>query len=219
MRRSFSTAVATLGVSALLLTGAAPADAAPNPAGTPGHPIVGGHDATQLYPAMASLQLDRGTDAFGHTCGATLLTYRGVTGAHGVTADDASALPTSLFKLRVGSALHASGGTLLTVRAIVPHPEWDWATGDDRVADIALLLLPTGTHQPGITITAPTTDTNVRPLGWVSTKQSMRNIATDIGVCVNTVHRLLILSGLKKNPRDATPGVPRTPRRTPQEQR
>lgn len=181
MRTRISWLLRTVAVAALLLTGAAPASAA---SADPGPAIVGGHDATQPYPAMASVQFDRGAGVFGHTCGASLITYRGrtaaVTGAHCVTADDASPLPASLFKVRVGSALHASGGTLIAVRKVLPHPAWDWATGDDPVADIAVLLLATPPGQPGLTITADKADDAVRLLGWGSTKPSGEGPLPDV---------------------------------------
>lgn len=172
---AFSSLSALAAVTAVLATGATPAVAA-TPRPSPGAGIVGGHDATEAYPAMASVQFDRGAGVFGHTCAATLVTVNrvtaAVTGAHCVTADDGTALPTHLFRLRVGSPMHNAGGTLVDVRKIVVHPDWAWGQGPGPVADVAVLVPATPLPVSGIAITEYRTATTVRILGWGSTKTS-----------------------------------------------
>lgn len=88
--------------------------------------IVGGHEATEQYDWMASLQRDGN-----HSCGASLIDPEWVlTAAHCVQDVQPSGL-----NLRIGSPDHTTGGTEAGVSEIKVHP--DYATSND----IALLKL------------------------------------------------------------------------------
>ena len=133
--------VAFLALTLLLAEVASSATvAAMSPGATPN--IVGGHAASEQYSGIASLQMDILDDPNFHICGATLVSRRYVaTNAHCVTNADGSAADPSLFHLRIGSRDRLEGGVSVGVSEVLPHADWDWATGDDRVADIALLRL------------------------------------------------------------------------------
>lgn len=106
--------------------------------------IVGGHGATQPYPWMVSLQFNHPSDPNWHFCGGTLVSRRYVlTNAHCVTNNDGSPVDPAEFQIhaRIGSHDRTSGGIVANVARILPHPQWDWGTGTDAVADIALLYL------------------------------------------------------------------------------
>jgi secreted trypsin-like serine protease len=102
--------------------------------------IVGGHDATEQYDWMASLQR-----AGNHSCGASLIDEQWVvTAAHCVQ----DAAPADL-GLRIGSPDHTTGGTEAGVSEIVVHP--DYATKNPN-GDIALLKLDHAVSQTPIEI-------------------------------------------------------------------
>lgn len=133
--------------------------------------IIGGGDATQPYPPIASLQLDR-DGVFGHHCGAVLIHPRHVvTAAHCVTDFVPTPIDPTTLRLRVGSAEHATGGRIVAVTRVVPHPGWDWNVGDDPTADVAVLRLAEPVRLPRYPILArsPAVGTTVRELGWGAT--------------------------------------------------
>jgi secreted trypsin-like serine protease len=106
--------------------------------------IIGGHAASEPYPGMASLQVDLPEEEDFHFCGASLVSRRYlVTNAHCVTDFDGSPVPPSLLHARIGSPNRLEGGVVVGIEKVLPHPDWDWAEGDNRVADIALLRLDT----------------------------------------------------------------------------
>ncbi|MEV6690849.1 serine protease [Micromonospora sp. NPDC051196] len=133
--------------------------------------IIGGEDATPSYPPIVSLQLDR-NGTFGHNCGATLIHPRHlVTAAHCVTDWVAAPVQPATLRVRVGSAEHATGGRIVAVTEVVPHPAWDWNTGDDPAADVAVLRLAAPVWLPRYPIAGPSpaVGTTIRELGWGST--------------------------------------------------
>ncbi len=104
--------------------------------------VVGGHPATEPYPAMASLQTTRRGDPNFHFCAAILVSRMwAVTNAHCVTTPDGNVRPAALLHLRIGSHSRIDGGVVAGVSAVLPHASWDWATGPNPVADIAMLKL------------------------------------------------------------------------------
>lgn len=112
---------------------------------SPASAIVAGHDATQDYPGMGSLQELQPDGTFEQACGATLISpLYAVTGAHCVTNfPDASAKDPSHFRVRFGSADRTTGGTLVSVATVIPHPDWSWfANGVSAPAsDLAMIRL------------------------------------------------------------------------------
>jgi len=160
-----------------LVVSAAPASAAPagdHSSREAGTLIVGGRNATEAYEGMASLGFDRaGTGDFSHRCGASLHDpWHLVTAAHCVTNPDGFLNP-DRFRVRLGSHDHTSGGILAGVRRILPHADWDWATGTDPVADIAVLRLDRAVWLTPFPIASRVNgQAPVRLLGWGSTQPS-----------------------------------------------
>ncbi|MEV6231638.1 serine protease [Saccharopolyspora shandongensis] len=143
------------GLAAVALScGLLPATA--SAADDPGALIVGGHDATEQYDWMASLQR-----AGNHSCGASLIDQQWVlTAAHCVQ----DVTPADL-GLRIGSPDHTTGGTEAGVAEIVVHP--DYATKNPN-GDIALLKLDRAVSQTPVEIADASgpEGTASRIIGW-----------------------------------------------------
>ncbi|GAA3292702.1 trypsin-like serine protease [Dactylosporangium vinaceum] len=123
----------TLGV--VVAAGSAPAAA-----------IVGGRDATQVYPGMAALSVEYpglGTAK----CGAALITPRLLlTAAHCVSdqrvAPTPVAAPGGNVTARIGSNDRTTGGVVVTGKQVYLHPDWMWgAQAGAPVSDLALVEL------------------------------------------------------------------------------
>ncbi|MBE9373821.1 serine protease [Saccharopolyspora sp. HNM0983] len=119
--------------------------------------IVGGHEATEEYPFMVSLQSTEGQ----HSCGGSLVADDWVvTAAHCVPVE-------GQLQARVGSADRAAGGTVAGVSETVVHPGFNFgntAGGDD----IALVKLDRQVPQQPVRIAeeAGPAGTPTRILGW-----------------------------------------------------
>ncbi len=152
-------ALLTSSLAAIAMTVGAPpavANAAPEPTDNPNTLVIGGHDATESYEWMASLQRQGN-----HTCGASLVDEQWVlTAAHCVQ----DVTPADL-GLRIGSPNHTTGGTEAGVTEIVVHP--DYATKSPQ-GDIALLKLDRAVPQTPVDVAEsagpPGTDTRI--IGW-----------------------------------------------------
>ncbi|QUH05776.1 serine protease [Saccharopolyspora erythraea] len=134
----------------------ATANAAPAPQEGPGTLIVGGHDATEPYGWMASLQRQGQ-----HSCGASLIDEEWVlTAAHCVQ----DATPADL-GLRIGSPDHTAGGEQAGVTAVVVHPDY---TTKNPNGDIALLKLDHAVSQQPVEIAEASgpVGTQSRIIGW-----------------------------------------------------
>ena len=118
--------------------------------------IVGGNNATEQYPWMASLQRSGQ-----HSCGGSLVDEQWVLTAAHCVQDTA---PADL-GLRIGSSDHTAGGTMAKVSEIVVHP--DYAAKNPN-GDIALLKLDRPVAQKPIQIAEASGDTNTpsRIIGW-----------------------------------------------------
>ena len=148
--------------------------AVPAFAGTDPQPhIVGGHQPSQPYPAMASLQINHNGDPNFHICGAVLVSRRWlVTNAHCVTAPgNPTAEPAGMFHLRLGSPDRTAGGVLATVDKVVVHANWNWANSPGPVADIAMLELSSFVQLQPFEVAAVLHHTaTMRVLGWGMTE-------------------------------------------------
>ncbi|GAA2820656.1 serine protease [Saccharopolyspora taberi] len=142
-------------VALALAAGAAPAATAA-PADDPGALIVGGHEATEQYDWMASLQRQGQ-----HSCGASLIDAEwALTAAHCVQ----DVAPADL-GLRIGSPDHTSGGEEAGVAEIVVHP--DYATKSPN-GDIALLKLDHAVSKEPVQLADASGEvgTESRIIGW-----------------------------------------------------
>lgn len=148
------------GLAALALSaGAAPAVAAPAaaPADDGNENLaVGGHDASEQYDWMASLQ-----KAGKHSCGASLIDQQWVlTAAHCVK----EAQPQDL-GLRIGSPDQTQGGTQAGVAQIITHPDY---AKEEPNGDVALIKLdhPVANKPVKIADKAGEAGTPSRIIGW-----------------------------------------------------
>jgi secreted trypsin-like serine protease len=110
--------------------------------------VVGGHNATETYSFMVSLQRSGGA----HSCGGSLIKANWV-----VTAEHCG----TPFQVRIGSTDRSSGGTVARVSRRVAHP----------TADLALLQLSTSVSQAPIAIASSSgaVGTPSRIIGWGQT--------------------------------------------------
>ncbi|WP_243789927.1 trypsin-like serine protease [Saccharopolyspora gloriosae] len=143
--RSLLTGVLAAGAAVAL---AMPASAAEEPAPL----VVGGHDATETYSFMVSLQ-----SGGSHICGASLIKADwAVTAAHCVEGSQPADL-----SVRVGSLEHAAGGEEAGIADIATHPS----------ADLAVIKLDTPVEAAPISIAPDSgaTGTETRIIGWGQT--------------------------------------------------
>lgn len=135
--------------AAVLFPAAASADEGPETR------VIGGHDATEDYSFMVSLQLDGRP-----FCGGSLIEADWVvTAAHCVANRDPAD-----FTARVGSHEYNDGGTKTGVGETIVHPEYTGAAGND----IALVKLDQAVEQAPVAIAEESggAGTATRILGW-----------------------------------------------------
>ncbi|MGH3449710.1 MAG: S1 family peptidase [Haloechinothrix sp.] len=156
MRRSWTAGILSCALAALGVLAGHGAGASHSQAAAP--VIVGGSDAEQDYPFMASFQ--RGGE---HSCGGSLVGPDWVlTAAHcvdGVEPED--------LDLRIGSKRWREGGEEATIAEVVVHPDFDWESAG---SDIALVRLGELAESAPIELgTAAEAGTRSRLLGWGQT--------------------------------------------------
>ncbi|MCM4082214.1 S1 family peptidase [Paractinoplanes hotanensis] len=168
--RSWLTGLASAGLAAatiLTIPASAPAAAG---AGDVSVNIIGGTDATETYPYAVRLLTEYPGLGTGR-CTGTLITAGGkvavATNAHCVTDfDTAQPVPATQVTVQYGST-HLDQLTSVAAARIEVHPDWDWMTGNDPVADTAVIALPGGLNLTGIPLgTAADPGRPVRLLGW-----------------------------------------------------
>ncbi|NSC21343.1 serine protease [Streptomyces albus subsp. chlorinus] len=164
-----------LGLAAAGTTGTA-AHAAPA-SGTSGDSgyqtkIIGGHESTEQYSFVVSLQKQRGDDPDGHSCGGTLVSAGWVlTAGHCVTTT-AGVNDPKLYHVRVGSLDRTRGGEVAGVKKIVVHPGYTYADDRGSAHDLALLQLSSKVSKKPAPLASrtPAAGETVRATGWGYTK-------------------------------------------------
>ncbi|GAA0547116.1 serine protease [Paractinoplanes ferrugineus] len=165
-------ASAGLALTTLVTLSSQPAAAAGD---EPGVMIIGGNDATENYSFAARL-LTTYAGLGVARCTGSFVTDRGrigvATNAHCVSdLDTGAAMPASTVQVQAGST-HLDQLTTLQATRVEVFPTWDWGTGDDPFADVAVVNV---TIPAGLRITAvPLADwvrarQKVRLLGWGKT--------------------------------------------------
>ncbi len=165
--------VAFLALTTLVTSLAFSGTAAATPHGEVMPSIIGGHAASEPYPGTVSIQAEVLNDPNFHICGATLVSRQYVvTNAHCVTDFDGNAIDPSLLHLRIGSHNRLEGGVKVGVSKVLPHADWDWGTGNDPIADIALLRLDEYVQLQPFEVASQLAqrDATTRLLGWGSTE-------------------------------------------------
>ncbi|MGC7100122.1 S1 family peptidase [Amycolatopsis lurida] len=150
LRRTGVLVAGLAAAGAVLVPGVAAAAGGPTPY------IIGGHDATEDYSFMVSLQQDGN-----HFCGGSLIGEEWVvTAAHCVQGAKPDQVTT-----RIGARQHNSGGTETGVSKIIVHPDY---AAQKPGADIALVRLDKKVTEQPIKIAAAAGDagTATRILGW-----------------------------------------------------
>jgi secreted trypsin-like serine protease len=105
------------------------------------------------------------------------------TNAHCVTAEDATPHDPHArdLHIRVGSRDRTTGGLVANVVSVVPHELWDWGTGTDPVADIAVLQLDRWLPAPmALAASVGTTAKTVRLVGWGLTANDATTLPTTL---------------------------------------
>lgn len=186
--------LAAAAVAVGLLVPAAPA-MAESPA------IVGGSPATEVYPFLGSLQLDKNGDPNWHDCGVTLINPNfAETNAHCVSNEPSSGPDAAAAERHFGNWLSTSadpavdysdpsayhirfdsndrlhGGIVRHVSKIILNPYWNWAVTlgpAGEVGDIALLQLdsPVTTLAPAVVQEADASKV-AREVGWGYTDEA-----------------------------------------------
>lgn len=154
----------------------APASAAAMPAGSDVRTmIIGGNDADESYPFAARL-LTTYAGLGVARCTGTFVTEHGRTGvatnAHCVSdLDTGAAMPASTVQVQAGST-HLDQLITLQAASVDVFPTWDWGTGTDPFADVAVvnLKIPAGLHISPIPLANwLRRNAEVRLLGWGKT--------------------------------------------------
>ncbi|HEY6793346.1 MAG TPA: serine protease [Kineosporiaceae bacterium] len=121
--------------------------------------IVGGHPATQLYPAMVSIQKKDSKGEYMHDCGAVLIDPRwAVTAGHCASADSKSD------RIRIGSSKWNANGQVVSVTQEIRFPA---GSARSSYQDIGLLKLAIPvSYRPMKLGRVPAVGSPVRLIGW-----------------------------------------------------
>ncbi|GAA2471348.1 S1 family peptidase [Winogradskya humida] len=137
--------------------------------------IIGGGDATENYPFAARLLTSYAGRGIAR-CTGTFVTDRGrigvATAAHCVSDfTTGAAMPASTVQVQAGST-HLDQLTTLQATSVQVHPAWDWGTGSDPFADVAVVnvTIPATLHVRAIPLADWVRNRQrVRLLGWGKT--------------------------------------------------
>lgn len=128
--------------------------------------IIGGHDATEDYPFIASVQWETKGNPNAHHCGAALVAPQWiVTAGHCAVDADGNPKDPDPIHISIGSN-DRTDGTIIQVDEVIPHPEYGKEPTPNG-SDVALMHLATPATQTPIKIgKTETVGSDVRQLGW-----------------------------------------------------